>query len=151
METKNKTLRLGDLKKVDTIEEFRDVLLKLFVSNQERREIYVLPSYLNKLYGKGAYYYPVDKIDTLYDLMTLDCHLLVKVKDKKFYTKNNHWHLEKEEILNLEFILETEEYFKKVKNLRWYHFPGGKLGMIIENIGSTYFFNNYKFPKEVLN
>jgi hypothetical protein len=99
MRTKNKISRIGGLKKVETIEEFRDILLKILVSNQEKRKIFIKP-----IIGDGRpYFYPVDNISSFQDISKLFCLVSTKIIDKKF-TELNGWGLTNDEILNLEFV-----------------------------------------------
>jgi hypothetical protein len=139
-------MKLKELKKVETIEEFRDTLLKIFVSNPEKREIYLKPTLLSEFYSEmkeRPFYYSVDKINSLTQFYRLGCMGIVKIKDKKFQTTDNRWNLKKEEILNLEIIEDNNEFLKKVKNPSWFFIGGGKPSMILQNICSGDFIKNF--------
>jgi len=145
MKTKNKVLRIGDLKKVETIEEFRETLLKLFVSNPDKREIYLKPTLLSEYYSEmkeRPFYYSVDKINSHTQLYRLGCMGMVKIKDKKFQTTDNLWDLKEEEIMNLEIVEDNNEFIKKVKNPFWFFIGSGKPSMILQNICSGDFIRN---------
>jgi hypothetical protein len=147
MGTQNKIVRFGDLKKVETTEEFRETLLKLFVSNPEKREIYLKPTLLSEFYSemkKRPFYYSVDKINSLTQLYRMGCMGIVKIKDKKFQTTDNVWDLNEEEIMNLEIVEDNNEFIKKVKNSSWFMIGNGKTNMILQNICSGDFIRNNK-------
>ena len=147
MGTQNKIVRIGDLKKVETIEEFRETLLKLFVSNPDKREIYLKPTLLSEFYSemkKSPFYYSVDKINSLTQLYRLDCMGIVKIKDNKFQTTDNVWDLNEEEIINLEIIEDNNEFLEKVKKSSWFMIGNGKTDMILQNICSGDFIRNSK-------
>ena len=68
-------------KKVETIEEFREILLKLFVSEKSTKGIYLKPTLLSDLYdeyGERMLFYPVEKIKTFRDFIQLDCFVYPK-------------------------------------------------------------------------
>jgi hypothetical protein len=142
-------MKLQELKKVETIEEFRETLLKLFVSNPDKREIYLKPTLLSEFYSEmkeRPFYYSVDKINTLTQLYRMDCMGIVKIKDKKFQTTDNLWDLNEEEIMNLEIVEDNNEFINKVKNSSWFMIGNGKPNMILQNICSGDFIrNNNKF------
>ena len=142
-------MKLKELKKVETIEEFRDNLLKIFVSNPEKREIYLKPTLFSEFYSEmkeRPFYYSVDKINTLTQLYRMDCMGIVKIKDKKFQTTDNLWDLNEEEIMNLEIVEDNNEFINKVKNSSWFMIGNGKPNMILQNICSGDFIrNNNKF------
>lgn len=147
MGTQNKIVRIGDLKKVETIEEFRETLLKLFISNPDKREIYLKPTLLSEFYSemkKSPFYYSVDKINSLTQLYRLDCMGIVKIKDNKFQTTDNVWDLNEEEIMNLEIIEDNNEFLEKVKKSSWFMIGNGKTDMILQNICSGDFIRNSK-------
>jgi hypothetical protein len=138
-------MKLQELKKVETIEEFRETLLKLFVSNPEKREIYLKPTLLSEFYSemkKRPFYYSVDRINSLTQLYRLDCMGIVKIKDKKFQTTDNVWNLNEEEIMNLEIVEDNNEFINKVKNSSWFMIGNGKTDMILQNICSGDFIRN---------
>jgi hypothetical protein len=140
-------MKLQELKKVETIEEFRETLLKLFVSNPEKREIYLKPTLLSEFYSemkKRPFYYSVDKINSFTQLYRMDCMGMVKIKDKKFQTTDNVWDLNEEEIMNLEIIEDNNEFIKKVKKSSWFMIGNGKTDMILQNICSGDFIRNNK-------
>lgn len=140
-------MKLHKLKKVETIEEFRENLLKLFVSNPEKREIYLKPTLLSEFYSemkKSPFYYSVDKINSLPQLYSMDCMGIVKIKDNKFQTTDNVWDLNEEEIMNLEIIEDNNEFIKKVKKSSWFMIGNGKTDMILQNICSGDFIRNNK-------
>ncbi|WP_297511709.1 hypothetical protein [Flavobacterium sp.] len=140
-------MKLQELKKVETIEDFRETLLKLFVSNPEKREIYLKPTLLSEFYSemnKRPFYYSVDKINSLTDFYRLDCMGMVKIKDKKFQTTDNVWDLNEEEIMNLEIVEDNNEFISKVKNSSWFMIGNGKPNMILQNICSGDFIRNNK-------
>ena len=140
-------MKLQELKKVETIEEFRETLLKLFVSNPDKREIYLKPTLLSEFYSEmkeRPFYYSVDKINTLTQLYRMDCMGILKIKDKKFQTTDNLWDLNEEEIMNLEIVENNNEFIKKVKNSSWFMIGNGKPNMILQNICSGDFIRNNK-------
>jgi hypothetical protein len=140
-------MKLQELKKVETIEEFRETLLKLFVSNPDKREIYLKPTLLSEFYSEmkeRPFYYSVDKINTLTQLYRMDCMGIVKIKDKKFQTTDNLWDLNEEEIMNLEIVEDNNEFINKVKNSSWFMIGNGKPNMILQNICSGDFIRNNK-------
>ncbi len=140
-------MKLHELKKVETIEEFRETLLKLFVSNPDKREIYLKPTLLSEFYSemkKSPFYYSVDKINSLTQLYRLDCMGIVKIKDNKFQTTDNVWDLNEEEIMNLEIVEDNNEFIKKVENSSWFMIGNGKTNMILQNICSGDFIRNNK-------
>lgn len=147
MGTQNKIVRFGDLKKVETIEEFRETLLKLFVSNPEKREIYLKPTLLSEFYSEmkeRPFYYSVDKINSLSQLYRMSCMGMVKIKDKKFQTTDNGWDLMNDEILNLEIVENNNEFIEKVKNSYWMLIGSGKTDMILQKVCSDDFIRNNK-------
>ena len=140
-------MKLQELKKVETIEEFRETLLKLFVSNPDKREIYLKPTLLSEFYSEmkeRPFYYSVDKINTLTQLYRMDCMGIVKIKDKKFQTTDNLWDLNEEEIMNLEIVENNNEFIKNDKNSSWFMIGNGKPNMILQNICSVDFIRNNK-------
>lgn len=142
-------MKLKELKKVETIEEFRDTLLKIFVSNPEKREIYLKPTLVSEFYSEmkeRPFYYSVDKINSLTQFYRLGCMGIMKIKSNKFHTTENRWNMEEKEILNLEFIEDYNEFIKKVKKSYWFMIGSGKTDMILQNICSGDFLsNNNKF------
>ena len=140
-------MKLHELKKVETIEEFRETLLKLFVSNPEKREIYLKPTLLSEFYSEmkeRPFYYSVDKINSFTDLYRLNCKGTIKIKDKKIQTTDNIWDMEEEEILNLEIVEDNNEFLDKVKNSNWFFIGSGKTDMILQNLCSGDFIRNNK-------
>jgi hypothetical protein len=139
-------MKLKDIKKVETIEEFRETLLKLFVSNPEKREIYLKPTLLSEFYSEmkeRPFYYSVDKINSFTDLYRINCMGTIKIKDKKFQTIENIWDMG-EEILNFEIIEDNNEFTEKVKNINWLYIGSGKTDMILQNLCSDEFIRNNK-------
>lgn len=140
-------MKFQELKKVENIEDFRETLLKLFVSNPEKREIYLKPTLLSEFYSemkKRPFYYSVDKINSLTQLYRMDCMGMLKIKDKKFQTTNNVWDLNEEEIMNLKIVEDNNEFIKKVRNSSWFMIGNGKTDMILQNICSGDFIRNNK-------
>lgn len=76
-------MKNNTLKKVETIEEFREILLKLFVSDTKTRGIYLKSTPMTDLYEEygGMLFYPVEKLTTLRDFYELDCFVYPKDED----------------------------------------------------------------------
>jgi hypothetical protein len=148
MKTKNKISRIGELKKVETMEDFRETLLKLFVSNQEKREIYLKPTILSKFYdeNKGRpFYYPVDNINSYSQIFNIGCKGTIKIKDEKFQNTENYWDLEDEEILNFDIIEDDNEFIDKSENSYWMYIGSGKPIIILQTICSSDFMRKNLF------
>jgi hypothetical protein len=62
-------MELKKIKKVETLEDFRKTLLKLFYSNQNDRSVYV--SINRGEEGCIDYFVPVDNINSFQDIMNL--------------------------------------------------------------------------------
>jgi len=140
-------MKIKTLKKVETIEEFRNTLLKLFVSNPEKREIYLKPTLLSEFYSEmkeRPFYYSVDKINSFTDFYRLDCMGMIKIENNMFQTNDNIWDMSKEEILNLEIIEDNNEFIDKVKKSYWFFIGSGKTDMILQNICSGEFIRKKK-------
>lgn len=138
-------MKLQELKKIETIEDFRETLLKLFVSNPEKRKIYLKPTLTSEFYSEKKerpFYLSVDKINSLNQFYGLGCMGVVKIKDKKFQTTDNVWDLEEDEILNLEIIEDNNEFLDDVKNSYWSFIGGGKTDMILQKLCSEDFIRN---------
>jgi hypothetical protein len=98
---KNWETTIGDLEKVETIEEFRNSLLKLFYSNQITREIYVKLG--KNICGDICKYISVDELNSFEDILKLsvnrDVCIIPKIFSEYFFDKKC-----KEENINLHLL-----------------------------------------------
>jgi hypothetical protein len=83
-------MKQNEIKKVESVEEFRNTLLKLFFSNQTTREVYVKLG-KNK-WGDVCKYVSVDELNSFEDILNLsdnrDVLLTCKYVGKYFHDKN---------------------------------------------------------------
>ena len=85
-------MELKKIKKVETLEDFRRTLLKLFYSNQNDRSVYVSTNRGEE--GGIDYFVPVDNINSFQDILNLsndfNVRLTLKV-DFSFMNKKNNF------------------------------------------------------------
>ncbi len=141
-------MKLKTIKKIETIEDFRENLLKLFVSNQEKREIYLKPTLLYEFYKemKGSpFYYPVDNINSFTQFHNIGCKGVIKIKDKKFQNNESYGGMEIEEILNFDITEDDNEFIDKSEDGYWMYIGNEKSSVILQTICSTDFIKENRF------
>ena len=114
-------MELKKIKKVETLEDFRKTLLKLFYSNQNDRSVYVS---INRGEEGGIdYFVPVDNINSFQDILNLsndfNVRLTLKV-DFSFMNKKNNFLQKLIEVKGLKIYEDEEEFLEKVKFPKWY-------------------------------
>ena len=135
-------MKIKTIKKIETIEDFRENLLKIFFSNQEKREIYLKPTLMSDCYKemKGRpFYYSVDNINSFTQFLDMLCMGVIKIQDKKFQTKNSFGKREKEEILNFDITEDDNEFMYEFEHTYWIYIGIERSLFILQTICSSDF------------
>jgi hypothetical protein len=127
-----KKMKFEKLKTVETVEEFRNTLLKVFYSNQEKRELLIK-------YKLGKYesdFLSVDEFNSFKDikeLSDLNVYLTPKV-DSEFFSNYFSQYLDDlDDLMDID-IYEDEEEFLNVKTPVWVPLSDINLMFLIENL-----------------
>ena len=124
-------MKLQELKKVETIEEFRNTLLKLFYSNKETRELYV------RLGNDNSDFLSVDDFNSFKDIINLssvfDIQLTPKV-DSKYFKRVVPILEDIHKLGNIEIIEDEKKFLELVKIPLWVNINDRNLTFLIENV-----------------
>jgi hypothetical protein len=124
-------MKIKTLKKVETIEEFRNTLLKLFYSHKEKRVLYV------KLGNDNFDFLSVDDFNSFKDIINLssvfDIQLTPKV-DSKYFKRVVPKLKDINKLGNIEIIEDEKNFLELVKIPLWVNINDTNLTFLIENV-----------------
>jgi hypothetical protein len=124
-------MKIKTLKKVETIEEFRNTLLKLFYSNKEKRELYV------RLGNDNSDFLSVDDFNSFKDIIKLSCVFDIQLTPKvdNLYFKKRVPRLDDiNKLGNIEIIEDEMKFLELVKIPLWININDRNLTFLIENV-----------------
>jgi hypothetical protein len=128
-----KKMKFEKLKTVETVEEFRNTLLKVFYSNQEKRELLIK-------YKLGKYesdFLSVDEFNSFKDikeLSDLNVYLTPKV-DSEFFLSNYPQYLyDLDDLMDIDIYEDEEEFLNVKKTPVWVPLSDINLMFLIENL-----------------
>jgi hypothetical protein len=123
-------MKIKELKMVETIEDFRNTLLKLFYSNQDTRMLFLLVDNKSVIHS-------VDKFDTFQDIMNLSetQNVLITPKFYNMYFSKKPIKLNNLDDLGQMDIIEDETNFMNIIGTPlWFSFKDSNLNYLINKM-----------------
>lgn len=124
-------MKIKELDKVETLEEFKETLLKLFFSDKKTRRIYV------NLGEKGCEFLSVDKLNSFKDIIELskDDNVSLTLKVDSLYFKKQVPKLNSIVSMgNIEIIDDEDKFLEIVETPLWVQIKGNNMMFLIQNI-----------------
>jgi hypothetical protein len=128
---KIKKMKIKELDKVETLEGFRETLLKLFFSDKKTRRIYV------NLGEEGCEFLSVDLLNSFKDIIELskDDKVSLTLKVDNLYFKKQVPKLNSiVKMGNIEIIDDEDKFLEIVKTPLWVQIKGNNMMFLIQNI-----------------
>ena len=123
-------MKIKELKMVETIEDFRNILLKLFYSNQDTRMLFLLVDNKSVIHS-------VDKFDNFQDIMNLSKtqNVFITPKFYNMYFSKKPIKLNNLDDLGQIDIIEDETIFMNIiKSPLWFSFKDSNLNYLIHKM-----------------
>lgn len=123
-------MKIKELKNVETIEDFRNTLLKLFYSNQEKRMLFLLVDNKSEMYS-------VDRFETFQDIMDLSKTQNISITPKMYnqYFSKKPIRLKRlDDLFQIDIIEDENHFLDIVKSPIWINIKNTNLFFLINKI-----------------